>query len=176
MTPEMSPSKFYSDLYDNGYISHGTVAHKLCANMIPAMKDAGVQTVLDVGCGRGHLLRAYSAAGFTVLGTEIAIPVIKDSDFEIFPGYISDITDDIIENADFIVLCDVLNHIGFSETFKAYELMQKSKIGGAVAIDINSEYQMHKAEFDDWRKALTGFVNIRGERIKGSTIAFWWGI
>lgn len=42
-----------------------------CRDLMLAWTDPDCRTVLDVGCGRGHLLKAYAACGYQVTGCDL---------------------------------------------------------------------------------------------------------
>ena len=62
-----------------------------CRDLMLAWTDPDCRTVLDVGCGRGHLLKAYAACGYQVTGCDL-VNNLDDSATSFIVGSLEKIT------------------------------------------------------------------------------------
>ena len=132
----------YDKLYrECDYQSSPTPTQRLALNSHPHLKKANVQTILDIGCGRGDLLYAWEERGYVVAGTEIvpsllAGPLTVFS--EIYPYSVMDLDKFADESWDVVTLVDVLDHLQTKDEL-ASALANAFRIARlAVIITVNS--------------------------------------
>lgn len=80
-----------------------------CLQKMLEWTDPSAKTVLDVGCGRGHLLEAYRAAGYEVTGADL-VNNLDDSSIPFITGSVERLP--LPDNAYDVVLCShTLEHV-----------------------------------------------------------------
>ena len=141
-------SKDTQFLYDKAYIAmigshksikivNGYPITKYSAFAFDYLNEVSVKqkkTVIDFGSGSGELCFALASVGFNVIGLEINPTTIlhcnklakKDGlEHTLRFSQISDVTNDIVNNCDYIILSDVAEHLSVSELKKLFELFSR---------------------------------------------------
>lgn len=107
---DLSPAR-YRDKSEKAYSSHSLALEEIC--------NAGVQTILDLGCGPGHVARKCRDAGLFVHGVDVAQP-LSDTVSEFTPcdldhgPYPFDIW-----QYEAVLMLDVIEHLSAPEEFLA---------------------------------------------------------
>jgi 2-polyprenyl-3-methyl-5-hydroxy-6-metoxy-1,4-benzoquinol methylase len=115
MTGDLSRSNLleeYEKLYDSGYAGSPR-SHKLIFNLVPQMREHGVRSVLDVGCGRGAILSELRKHRFEVTGTE-PCPKLLAHDLarlRAYPFMVHEMDMLADANYDFVLSVNLLDHL-----------------------------------------------------------------
>lgn len=67
---EEDMTQLYDDLKEQFKVRESDLLPE-CRELMLQWSDATCRTVLDVGCGRGHLLQAYAEQGYEVMGCDL---------------------------------------------------------------------------------------------------------
>lgn len=86
-----------------------TANHRMVMKLYPKMKDAGLHTMLDVGCGDGRLMREFEILGLDVKGTEIVPTLFQHlKGLSVFPVPVCDISKNFTPGSfDLVLFVDV---------------------------------------------------------------------
>jgi SAM-dependent methyltransferase len=107
---DLSPAR-YRDKSEKAYSSHSLA--------IDEIRKAGVKTILDLGCGPGHVARKCRDAGIVVHGVDMAQPL---------PDTVSEFTPCDLDHGPYpfdiwqyeaVLLLDVIEHLSAPEEFLA---------------------------------------------------------
>jgi 2-polyprenyl-3-methyl-5-hydroxy-6-metoxy-1,4-benzoquinol methylase len=94
-------------LYENGAGRRPTTHHRVLYNSVWMFVEAGVESILDVGCGCGLTLRSMIGHSFRAMGTEIC-PSLLEGDLkgmDVYPYSIDDLSN--IEDDEFDLVLGV---------------------------------------------------------------------
>lgn len=109
-TAEIAAS--FNRWYKEGNGSSLNKSHKLVLKRTAEFKRNGIETILDIGCGRGLLMEELSLRGFTVSGTEIASYLFsRDLKGHHFYPYSMQQLGKVEEIFDLVLLVDVLEYL-----------------------------------------------------------------
>lgn len=140
----------YADLYKGDYGRALNPSFKLVTNALPRFKKSGVESVLDVGCGRGRLLDLLEDHGFRVSGTEV-IKCLIENDLKQWNVYSVEAHHfaSQVGQHDLVVCIDVLDHlVNEEEAVTALrELFKAAKI--AILVVVNSESKQRTLKCSD---------------------------
>lgn len=109
--------------------SHGPVADMYCAAVIALIKENGVQSVVDFGCGDFAIgRRIVEATDVRYTGVDVVSDLIEHHKKTVHNPRVSfqcaDITKDPIPSADLCLIRQVLQHLGNREIAKALGRLQ----------------------------------------------------
>ncbi len=104
--------KSFENAYLNEWRQGVTPHHRIVLRMSPFFKDRGIKTILDIGCGHGHILTHLSEDGFEVTGTEIVPSLLSGplKNKKVIPWGVADL-DKLDESFDLVLMTDLLDHL-----------------------------------------------------------------
>ncbi len=124
-----------SEYFDQDYYLAGTSTGKSCYDDYRWLEELTVplvqsiknylsmpngSTVLDFGCGRGYMVKAFRMIGMCAYGMDASKWAISNCDPEV-KGYVSNDFNSIIY--DYVVSKDVLEHIPYQELIKTVKFL-----------------------------------------------------
>ena len=204
----MTKENFYDkNYYENGVLSKKSLyenyrwlpeltiplAKEITAIMSDS-KNAGElknKTILDFGCAKGFLVKAFRELGHTAFGIDVSQYAISESPVEI-KSYVRciDLTRDALPlewmPIDYIVAKDVLEHLDKEELFKQLSKLRSLSNRILVVVPLGdgknyyiAEYEQDPSHFikedlDWWEKTLKdhGF-NVKGTYEVGDLKSNW---
>ncbi len=172
-------ASIFDQAYADGDFDRATSQHRAIINDVSIYHERGVETILDIGCGRGLLLKEFEFHRFHATGTEIAT-TLAGSDLRRLPVFhysIDDLHQFKDESYDMVILCDTLRFLrDDEEAEKALREAWRIARIGAVA---TTEGDYHRlAELHDMdpriRVAWNTFSEFRVARSKGCKMHQHW--
>ena len=153
-----------SEMYDEEYFLRGKQSGKslyenyrylpnLTIPMVQAIiSNLGItkeQTILDFGCARGYVVKAFRILGYQAWGTDASKWAIENCDPEVKP-YVMD-TNRIIYGYDWIIAKDVLEHVRDVDKVIP-DLMNIARVGVFAVVPLSAvdheQYVVHDYEKD----------------------------
>jgi ubiquinone/menaquinone biosynthesis C-methylase UbiE len=129
------------------------------------MDNRGVKTILDIGCGRGSVLKCLNMHGFKVTGTEVASDLFKRelAGCEVYPCAISEMPCIFQDNQfDFVLSVDVLDHVaGRDAVLGAKESWRIASMGVAAVVNGDEEGQLFRESLSMWELIFKDISGIR---------------
>lgn len=135
-SPEPMNEVFSQDYFENGIDSGlslytdyrwlpeltipmaASIAQKLCFS--------SNTTLLDYGCAKGYLVKAFKYLGYKAYGYDISTYAIENSDQEISRYLYSDKNKILVSHKfDWVVSKDVLEHVPYEDIFEAVSFIKK---------------------------------------------------
>jgi len=99
------------------------------------VSNAECKRVLDVGCGDGELVKLLNGEGVSAYGIDVSLSTILQADQQI-SKYLSVMEiDEVVEEYDTIIYCDVLEHI-VNPVDELKSAMSKLSPGGEIFVYI----------------------------------------
>lgn len=152
-----------------------TVGDRMVIQSMARMKNLyGVKTALDVGCGRGGLIRDLTADGFQVTGTEI-VPWLLSHDLKgesVYPYGVEELGAKFEDDSyDVVILKSVLDHL--ATTALADQAIAQAariaKVGVIAIVWAPSDHRTLNVKWTVWEKAFQatfrgGVVDLTRER------------
>lgn len=141
--------------YENPINGQPSKAITLIANLEPYMRKVGVRSVLDVGCGRGHLLEIFGKSGYVTTGTEIVESLLRNElvDRSVLPVDIATlIAEHKASEWDYVTFCDVLQYV--PEDVAALALAWAMDAPHGFAVAMMSDVKGYANDSLDWIKAI----------------------
>jgi cyclopropane fatty-acyl-phospholipid synthase-like methyltransferase len=146
-----------TDEYDEDYFINGQelgislytdyrwmpyTTHRMAQTMVNTCKIREGETILDVGCARGFLVRAFRELGFEARGVDVSEWAIEHADPSVLAHVEQrDLVDDPLPAADWIIAKDVLEHLPESalvETVMA-KLSKAARVGLFIVVPVSRE-------------------------------------
>jgi len=105
----------YEKAYKDGMFSGATISHKLVLDYVRFLRNSKkIETILDIGCGRGLLLNEFKSHECKVSGVEIVPYLLMHElkDMNVVPGACCDVNRIFTEyKFDLVLYVDVLDHL-----------------------------------------------------------------
>lgn len=145
------------------------------------MRARRVETILEVGCGRGILLRELNAHKFVAVGTEIAPRLFGSSlrDQEVFPYAIDDLSAFRDGLFDMVISVNVLDHLPTAKDADAAlaHFDRLARLGCLVVVNGSSEHQTIRQRNSWWvesvRGRFPGLLDVREHKSGYACILGW---
>lgn len=140
---------------DDDFLSQPTANHRMVMRLYPQIKDAGVRSVLDVGCGNGRLMREFELLGMHATGTEIVPSLFRQlKGLLVYPMPIHAVKN--IGKFDLVLLVDVLECMTNIEDIKSaliniFVLSEKCMI---VTIGCVGKFRQFSMPFEQWKTVI----------------------
>jgi 2-polyprenyl-3-methyl-5-hydroxy-6-metoxy-1,4-benzoquinol methylase len=164
LSPEDQVRK-YEEIYRHTNYGIRTITpHRMVLQTIPKLVNHEVQTVLEIGCGRGILLKSFELHGFNVIGTEIVGDLIchELAPYLTYPYSIVDLPRIESETIDFVLSVDVLDHISHDEVLRGIqESWRIASKGMCILVNGESESPHQTVRLDSswWREKIESVVS-----------------
>lgn len=111
--PYATQVRNFEEHYRAGGSNRATVHHRFVYQLVPKMKMRNIESVLDVGCGRGQVATELGALGFAVICTEI-VPCLVANDLKklaVYPYGIGELHYFDDASFDAVLLVNMLDHL-----------------------------------------------------------------
>ena len=171
----------YDALY--GGTSYGREPNKLQVDWLLGRELAGIRTALDLGCGKGHVVRPLRALGVRTIGVDGSRVLMErewagDSEF---------VLADLLElrlgaTFDLVVCHDVLEHLPEAAAEAALASVARHA-SGYVSLTIadhpdawfGTELHVNRKPFDWWRKRIAAYFEVieAETALEGALHLFW---
>ena len=152
------------DLYQNIYDQnpwYGNAEENRCpgVRLLPDYQDWLVGPVIDLGCGRGHVVEALIEAGFEAEGIDqiVCNPKMR----------VGDITKPIADMKNFksSVCVDCIEHLYEEQVIGLFQNMQQTQrqafsIHNGESTDTGQELHVNRKDFIDWTKIIREYFEI----------------
>jgi len=175
-------AKNFDAWYQEGGGEAATIHHRLVYQTVYQFHKHGVQSVLDVGCGRGMVLAELARQGFELTGTEIC-PSLLERDLKRMPVYpysIAALSQFEDQSFDLVLLVDLLESLRDQrEVDECIEHADRlARKGILVTFGGLSTKRIINEPNDFWREALGDLLDFPvDERIDKVTravrLVFW---
>ncbi len=150
----------YQSIYDQ-HDWYGSAEQDRCPGirLLPDYQDWLAGPVLDLGCGRGHVVEALIEAGFQAEGIDqiVVNPKMR----------VGDITQPIadIKNFKSVVCIDCIEHLYEEQVTGLFENMQQTErqafsIHNGESTGTGQELHVNRKDFIDWTKIIREYFDI----------------
>ena len=117
--PTLFKAVAHAEKYQSGNWIANLLVTNFLKNIVQTAKEAGNNEIHEVGCGEGHILGILASTGFSVRGCDISKTSIEVARREANKhGLLIQIKeksiynlDPIVDSADTVVCCEVLEHL-----------------------------------------------------------------
>lgn len=160
-------ARHYDKLYREDYGKGGTSSHRLTLSTIARFKEKEIKTVLDVGCGRGLLIKELLARDLDVTGTEI-VPVLFAKELRKLPVVmcaVQHLQDEFPgRQFDAVLAVDVLDHLSNEENVRVAVEQMGLLASKVVIASINGPFRTQSIlrNYDWWEKTLIEGLSEKG--------------
>ena len=172
-------------LYDQHYRSdsaYGGIhpSHKLILNQSAALRDRGVKSIFEIGCGRGQVLRCLSQHGFLASGCEPSQSCQQDlGDLGVFSYAVHELDEVADGSEDFVYSVNVVDHL--ASLYEAAQAIRHShriaRLGFAIIVNGDLALRTIAKTAEQWGKALKRASGIDPSLISrkhaGSLLVCW---
>lgn len=127
--------------------------HKLFLNMVPMIRDAGVESILEISCGRGVVCRALKKHGFHVTVTESSRWLVEHdlANEECFPYFAHDLEEIESESFDLCFSINVADHVTESDMASLVKnSMRIAKKMCVLVVNGDPRFQTLKRTVSQW--------------------------
>lgn len=138
----------------SGYTNYRWLAHltrPMVASMVQHLGIEPSDSILDFGCARGYVVRAFREMGYAAWGYDISQWALKNCDETVREFLVSDTSLFVPGTVDWVIAKDVLEHVSSSELYPTIErLKSTAKKGIFVVVPLahGQEYDVPEYEKD----------------------------
>lgn len=168
----------FDEAYRKGWRQSPTTHHRLLYRLKPFFRDHGVETILDVGCGRGLVFRHLVLDGFDVVGTEIC-PTLLARDLKglsVLPYNIGGLGGFDDNEFDLVLMLDLLDHLRDEQEVDLAigHANRLARVGIIVTLGGKSDMRCIHDTRDAWRGKLGNSIEFstRTSTVNGDVVCF----
>lgn len=144
----------YEELYSSGGYGRATRSHKLALNLVPAMQGHGCKSVMEIGCGRGKILRELIRHGFATTGTECVPSLLRGelSNLPVYPFMVHEMQEVPDLHFDLTLAIDVLDHLPAEEDtdIAIAEMFRMARLGVIIIVNGDKKLQTFDEDASFW--------------------------
>lgn len=175
------------EVYERAYSSRerlpyggATRSHKMVLNRVPLLRDKGILSILEVGCGRGKVLRELIRHGFAVWGTECVAHLLSHelSSLPVYPYMIHEMGSLPDKSSDMTLAIDVVDHLPSMEDVDLAigEMFRLARKCVMLVINGDPYLQTVVEDVDYWLRKLykhNDFVELMKDKRGGILMTCW---
>ena len=172
----------YKKLYENPeFGSRPRRTHKLALSYLQQLRDKHVMSIVDLGCGRGFLVREFSYHGFTIDGADACYVMLGDDRlrFHVYNVTVNEFDLIPTQGYDFVLMVDFLDHLDSLELVRA-SLEHAVRIARkGIGIAVNGDKVLHTIQKDIvwWEecilKSVQGTIEHKSSGDRGTFFMVW---